>query len=146
VNWGISRIEEDYGRDFEIEVFREGKTTGILFSLQLKNRAAPAYSAKDGFVSVELEIANARYLAHELETLTIIIQADVSHNRLFWSAPQLDLALLDTLANKPGAQNCTVRVPIANELPLTKDRLLDTVTHTARGLRWPGSQSRRFKS
>jgi hypothetical protein len=128
VNWGISRIEEDYGRDFEIEVFREGKTTGILFSLQLKSSAAPAYSAKDEFGSVELEIANARYLAHELETPTIIIQADVTHNRLFWSAPQLDLALLDTLANKPSAQSCTVRVPVANELPLTKDRLLDTVT------------------
>lgn len=126
--WGITRIEEDYGRDFEIEVFRERKTTGILFSLQLKSSVAPAYSAKDEFVSVELEIPNARYLAHELETPTIIVQADVTQSKLFWSAPQLDSLLLNTIANKPGTRSCTVRVPVANELPPTKDRLLDTVT------------------
>lgn len=128
VGWGITRIEEDYGRDFEIEVFREGKTTGILFSLQLKSSIAPAYSAKDEFVSMELEIPNARYLAQELETPTILLQSDVAHDRLFWSAPQLDSALLNTVTNKAGAQTCTVRVPVENELPSTKDRLLDTVT------------------
>ena len=56
----------DYGRDFEIEVFREQKTTGITFSVQLKSSESPAYSATGKFLSVPLEVPNARYLAIEL--------------------------------------------------------------------------------
>jgi hypothetical protein len=126
--WEVTKIEEDYGRDFEIEVFRNKKTTGILFNVQLKSSEEPSYSAKNEFVSVELEIPNARYLALELRTPTILVQADVTKKRLFWAAPQFDAALAHTLATKVDAQTCTVRVPIKNELLATKDELLDTVT------------------
>lgn len=107
--WEVTKIEEDYGRDFEIEVFRNNKTTGILFNVQLKSSEEPSYSAKNEFVSVELEIPNARYLAQELRTPTILVQADVTQQRLFWAAPQFDAALAHTLATKVDAQTCTVR-------------------------------------
>jgi Domain of unknown function (DUF4365) len=127
--WEVTQIVEDYGRDFEIEVFREKKTTGILFNVQLKSTEQPSYSAKNEFMSVELEVPNAHYLAVELETPSILIQADVTQKRLFWSAPQLDAALLNALATKRNGQTCTARVPTMNELPATKDKLLDTVTN-----------------
>jgi hypothetical protein len=125
--WEPSKVE-DYGRDFEVEVFREKKTIGVLFNVQLKSTEKAEHSANDDFVSVELDIPNARYLAQELETPTILIQADITQKRLFWSAPQMDVALLETLKTKPDAQTCTVRVPTKNELPATRDKLLDTVT------------------
>jgi hypothetical protein len=127
VGWEVSK-PKDYGRDFGIEVFREKKTTGVLFNVQLKSTEQPAYSASNDLVSVELDIPNARYLAQELATPTILIQADITQKRLFWAAPQTNAALLNTLETKPDAQTCTVRVPIENELPATRDKLLDTVT------------------
>ncbi|MGA2851644.1 MAG: DUF4365 domain-containing protein [Terracidiphilus sp.] len=126
--WEVTQIGEDYGRDFEIEVFRDKKTTGVLFNVQLKSTESPSYSAGGDFLSVELDMPNARYLALELETPAILIQAEVTQKRLFWSAPQIDLALLNTLENRPHGQTCTVRVPTLNELSATKDKLLDTVT------------------
>jgi hypothetical protein len=128
VGWEASKVE-DYGIDFEVEVFREKKTIGVLFNVQLKSTEQPSYSANGDFVSVELEIPNARYLGQELETPTILIQADITQKRLFWSAPQMDAALLKTLETKPDVKTCTVRVPIKNELPATRDKLLDTVTN-----------------
>jgi hypothetical protein len=118
----------DYGRDFEIEVFRDQKTTGILFSVQLKSSESPAYSAGGEFLSVPLDVRNARYLAIELETPSILIQADVPQKKLFWSAPQTDPSLLKALATKQDDQSCTVRIPTANELPATQVAMLDTVT------------------
>jgi hypothetical protein len=100
----------DYGRDFEIEVFRNQKTTGILFSVQLKSSESPAYSVGGDFLSVPLEVPNARYLALELETPSILIQADVLQQKLFWSAPQMDPTLLKALTTKKDDQSCTVRI------------------------------------
>jgi hypothetical protein len=64
----------------------------------------------------------------ELETPTILIQSDINQKKLFWSAPQMDAAVLKTMGTNSGAQTCTVRVPMKNELPATKDKLLDVVT------------------
>lgn len=86
------------------------------------------YSASNDFVSVELDVPNAHYLAQELDAPTILIQADITRKTLFWSALQIDAALLSTLETELDAQSCTVRVPTKNELPATGDKLMDTVT------------------
>ena len=127
--WEVTQIGEDYGRDFEIEVFRDKKTDRRPVQCwTLKSTEGPSYSAKNEFMSVDLEVPNARYLAIELETPSILIQADVFQKKLFWSAPQVDAVLLNALALKRDDQSCTVRVPTKNELPATRDKLLDTVT------------------
>lgn len=125
--WEASKVE-DFGRDFAVEVFLKQKTIGVLFNVQLKSTEQPAFSADGDFMSVELDMPNAHYLAQELETPSILIQADITQKRLFWSAPQTDVSLLKTLETRPQGKTCTVRVPTKNELPATKDQLLDTVT------------------
>jgi hypothetical protein len=125
--WEASKVK-DYGRDFEVEVFLKKKTIGVLFNVQLKSTEQPALSVDGDFISVELDMSSARYLAHELETPTILIQADVTQKRLFWAAPQIDKSLLKTLEMRPDGKTCTVRISTKNELPATKDELLDTVT------------------
>jgi Domain of unknown function (DUF4365) len=119
---------EDYGRDYEVEVFHNGRSTGMLFNLQLKSSVAPSYSRDNEFVSLRLKTRNARYLADELRHPTFVFQADVSQNRLFWSAPPVDEALRATLAKNPNAGSCTVRVPVRNELPGTVAELVETAS------------------
>jgi hypothetical protein len=88
LGWTVNRIGKDYGRDFEIEIFHSGKSTGILFNVQLKSSVSPSYSRNKEFLSVKLKIRNARYLAQELHLPTFVIRADVTQNKLFWSPPQ----------------------------------------------------------
>jgi len=129
--WEVTPMGQgtDYGRDFTVEVFRNKKTTGIVFNIQLKSSVAPSYSANGDFISISLKVPNARYLAHELKTPSILMQADVTAGKLFWSAPQIDLALLTSLATKRENQSCTARVLTSHELPAAQDQLLDTVTN-----------------
>lgn len=131
LGWTANKIGKDYGRDFEIEIFHNGKSTGILFNVQLKSSVSSSYSKDKTFVSVELKVRNARYHAQELHLPTFVMQADIIQNRLFWSAPQIDLALLANLAKSTNAKTCTVRVPVQNELPATAPRLVETVSQLA---------------
>lgn len=62
LGWAVTEITEDYGRDFEVEVFHKAQSTGITFSVQLKSSVAPAYSSSGEFVSQELEKPNALYM------------------------------------------------------------------------------------
>jgi hypothetical protein len=131
LRWTANRIGKDYGRDFEVEIFRDGKSTGILFNVQLKSSVKPRYSKEKDFVSVKLRTRNARYLATELRLPTFVMQADVVQNRLFWSAPQLDDDLRAKLAQSPNANECTVRIPVKNELPGTADPMVETIGQIA---------------
>ena len=131
IGWEVTPMGQgtDYGRDFTVEIFRNKKTTGIVFNVQLKSSVSPEYSANGDFMSISLKVPNARYLAHELKTPSILMQADVTAGMLFWFAPQIDLVLLASLVTKRDNQGCTARVPTSHELPATQDQLLDTVTN-----------------
>jgi Domain of unknown function (DUF4365) len=125
--WAVNELTEDYSRDYEVEVFRDGKSTGITFSLQLKSTESPAYSADGSFVSVRLEAPNARHLAIDMQHPVLLVSADVTGQRMFWATPQIDVEVLTTLKDLKGADSCTVRVPVANELPATEERLVEKI-------------------
>jgi hypothetical protein len=130
LHWAVTKIEKgaDYGRDFQIEIFRNGRSTGIVFNVQLKSSASPAYSKDHSYVSVKLEAPNARYLAFELQLPAFVMHADVVQNRLYWSTPQTDSDLHAKLGKKPPAKTSKIRVPLKNELPATEDQLVEMVT------------------
>jgi hypothetical protein len=92
--WAATKIAEDYGRDFDVEVFRHHKTTGVAFSVQLKSSLAPDYSAGGEFISQELKRRHALLFAKEMQYPILLVIADVVRCRLFWAAPQIDLKLL----------------------------------------------------
>ncbi len=89
-DWGISRNERDYGRDYVVEVFRNGESTGLLFNVQLKGSRTSGYSADGSFVSQKLEMDSADYLARHLTVPTFLVHMDVERKLVFWSAIQLD--------------------------------------------------------
>ena len=123
----MNETDEAYGRDFEVEVFHDGKSTGMTFSVQLKSTAEAAYSADRSFLSVRLETPNARYLAVEMRAPVLLVQADVVAERLFWTTPQTDLALLASLSKQDAAETCTLRVQVSNELPHTFNHLVEAI-------------------
>jgi hypothetical protein len=127
LKWTANRIGKDYGRDFDVEIFHDGKTTGMLFNVQLKSTVSPRYSKDGSYVSVDLKARNARYLSGELRLPTFVVQVDVNRSKLFWFAPQMNGVLKSRLVANLTAKTCTVRVPTANELPATAPALVEVV-------------------
>jgi hypothetical protein len=86
-----------------------------------------AYSADGTFISQELELDSADYLARQLRQPTFLFHADVKANKLFWSAIQLDQKVLEVLAQGK-AKSLTVRIPTSNILPDKFDPFLLDLT------------------
>jgi hypothetical protein len=125
--WAITPSERDYGWDYVVEVFRNGESTGLLFNGQLKGSRQTAYSADGSFISQELEIDSADYLARQLRLPTFLFHADVEGKNLFWSAIQLDQKVLEVL-EEGKAKTLTVRIPTASVLPDKFDQFARDLT------------------
>lgn len=125
--WTLNRTENDYGIDYEIEIFHDSQSTGASFRAQLKSSESTRYSADGSFVSQTIDARNARYLCQEVSAPVIIFHADVQNGRTYWAAPQLDIAALETFVGAPERDSLTLRIPTANLLPGTLDLLLEAV-------------------
>ena len=130
LGWTVNKIENDYGCDYEVEVFRNGQTTGISFKLQLKSSLSTPYSAASDFISEEINIANAYYMCRELRTPILLVHADIGRKRTFWSAVQLDVTALRALGTSSFKKTLTFRIPTENSLPETWQRLLDSIVQS----------------
>ncbi len=95
--WAVSGSRRDYGWDYVVEIFRNGESTGLLFNVQLKGSRHTAYSADSSFISQQLEIDSADYLARQLRLPTLLFHADVEAKKLYWTAIQVDQKVLDVL-------------------------------------------------
>ena len=139
LGWVVRNVQDqDYGIDFDVEVFKPSsstgtyETTGVTFKAQLKSSKSSAYSAGGDFVSEPIAVSNVRYLAHQLNVPTIVMHADVASWRLYWHAPQLDRQLESALAEREtDSGSITIRVPTVNQLPKTVDELMDALTRSA---------------
>ena len=129
--WAVTPSERDYGWDHVVEVFRNGESTGLLFNGQLKGSRHTGYSADRSFISQELEIDSADYLARQLRQPTFLFHADVEANRVFWSAIQLDQQVIGKL-EQGDAKSLTVRIPVANVLPERFDQFLQDLLRAHR--------------
>lgn len=125
--WTVTKIENDYGIDYDIEIFHNFKSTGAHFKGQLKSSNSTEYSADGSFISEAIEKKNVHYLCQEVRAPVILFHADVQSGRTYWSAPQLDIAALEAFARDAGAKNFTFRIPTASRLPETLERLLEAV-------------------
>jgi len=115
--WAVNKIEHDYGIDFDVQIFRDHEATGEWFKIQLKSSEEPSYSAGGTFISQQLDLPHAKHFAVEICEPVFIVLADVQSRRVFWHAPQLDVALKQAVGRATLAAGLTVRVPVANELP-----------------------------
>jgi hypothetical protein len=129
LGWTVNPAANDYGSDFEVEVFQAEKSTGVSFKVQLKSSRAPDYSADGDCMSVQIPRESAEYMCRELHAPIILVQADVEQKRTFWSAAQLDTQAMRSLARLPTG-HVTFRIPTKNHLPDTWGGLLQAVSQT----------------
>lgn len=127
LGWVLTGFEEDYGIDYDVQVFVDGSPNGIWFKVQLKSSASSSYSTDGSFVSQPLEVDHARHYALELRDPAFVIHADVNAKRVYWHAPQLDTELMRKLAEGTASAAVTVRVPTVNSLPETAQSLMQCV-------------------
>jgi hypothetical protein len=127
LGWTVNRVEHDYGLDFDIEIFRDFRSTGVFFKLQLKSSDSTIYSANADFVSQELMVRNAQYLCREVRSQVIVVHADVKAKRTFWMAPQLDVGSIRKLLEEANGHSITLRIPTQNELPASIPQLVETL-------------------
>ncbi len=121
--WAVNGSERDYGWDYVVEVFRNGTSTGLTFNAQLKSSLHTEYSSDGVFISQSLDQDAADYLARQLHQPTFLFHADVNAQELFWSAIQVDEAVLTALGRRE-TQSLTVRIPTANNLRERFDQFL----------------------
>ena len=94
LGWVLTGFEEDYGIDYDVQVFVNGSPDGLWFKIQLKSSASSNYSADSTFVSLQLELDHAKHYALEMRDPVFLIHADIQAKKVFWFAPQLDNELL----------------------------------------------------
>jgi|ERR1035437_1294073 hypothetical protein len=117
LGWTVNPIENDYGSDFEVEVFQAGQSTGVAFKIQLKSSRAPQYSANRDFVSVEISRKSADYMCRELRVPMVLVLADTEQKETFWTVTQLDKNVLQSLRASSGQGSVTFRFPRKTACP-----------------------------
>lgn len=124
LGWVLNEVQDDYGIDFNVQVFDGGAPTGVWFHVQLKSSASTQYSSDSTFVSQELPVDHARHYATEMRQPVLVIHVDVTSKRVFWHAPQLQDALESRTKD---VKSVTLRIPTANQLPETAPDLLAAI-------------------
>lgn len=123
LGWVVNDVQEDYSVDSNVQVFDKGSPTGAWFHVQLKSSASSDYSSDRSFISQELLVDHARHYALEILDPVFLLHADVTSEKIYWLAIQLDDKLPGVL-QKTGATYARVRIPTRQELPETAPELL----------------------
>ena len=123
LHWVVNDVQEDYGIDYNVQVFDGDSPTGAWFHAQLKSSGKSDYSADHTFISQPLSVDHATHYALEMRQPIALIHADITASKLYWYFPQLDRKLGDVLSST-AAQSITVRIPARQELPQTAPDLL----------------------
>lgn len=124
LGWVLTEIHEDYGIDYDVQVFVNGSPNGLWFKIQLKSSASSDRSADGTFVSVGLELSHAKHYAIEMRDPVFLVHSDVHSKEVFWASPQVDNELIRKLNTGENTAGVTVRVPTSNLLPVTAERML----------------------
>lgn len=123
----LRKQDEDYGIDFEVEIFKDGESTGAIFKIQLKGSRRPNYSVDGEIISFNLELNRVEYLIEQIEIPTAIILCDTTKKLVYWNVLHLDQRLRKEYENrkKRARKTITVHFETCNKLPDTIERLLN---------------------
>ncbi len=94
LGWVLTGFEEDYGIDYDVQVFVNGSPDGLWFKMQLKSSPSSDRSADGTFVSLQLSLDHAKHYALEMRDPVFLVHADIQAKKVFWFAPQLDIELV----------------------------------------------------
>lgn len=116
--WVYRELPKDYGIDGEVEVFRQGSSTGAFFNVQVKGTEKPLFLADGRTISFSLRTDHARYFCHELLAPVFLMFVDTVKQRIWWHAIQLDTDLVQRLriAQERASKTITVHIDSKNTL------------------------------
>ena len=122
--WVAREQADDYGIDYEVEVFSNQQSTGVIFKVQLKGMSAPTIAGD--CISYSLELKHTNYYLNELAIPVFIVIADTSSSQTYWYAPQIDDDLANRLrvAMEKNQETITVHVPLANTMATTTGKII----------------------
>lgn len=125
-NLVLRELHDDYGLDYEIEVFQGGQSTGAIFKLQLKGTQDPKYNANKDGISFSFDLKNAEYIIDQIKIPTVLVVCDVISKNAFWTVFQANQELLleyQTAVDR-GQKTFTINIPTKNSLPTTLEGML----------------------
>ncbi len=125
-SWVCRPQLKDYGVDKEVEIFEEGKSTGIIFKVQVKGTEKPGFSSDDLIISFSLSVGDVGYYCEELKVPIVLVVIDVTTSKIWWHAIQLDSDLRKRLikARQKKQSSITVHINSRNMLPKTLSSLI----------------------
>ncbi len=131
--WVYRELPKDYGIDGEVEVFCQGRSTGVLFKVQVKGTEKPSFLTDGRTISFSLRTDHASYYCDELLVPVFLILVDIAKRRIWWHAIQLDTDLAQRLktTRERGNETITVHINSENTLPDRPDVLLHRCSEMA---------------
>lgn len=131
-SWLHRRQDQDYGIDREVEIFENEKSTGIIFKVQIKGTKNPKFILNDSFISFSLSLDDVIYFCEELNVPMIFILCDVTNERTWWHAIQLDSELRMRIqkAQENNQASMTVKIDSKNEISSTQFSLFKKILET----------------
>lgn len=120
--WVYRPLPKDYGIDGEVEVFRDRKSTGIIFKVQIKGTESPRLLSDGRIISFSLGVDDVSYYLDEVTIPVFLMLVDVNDSRVYWHAIQLDNDLARELrkAQVNRAGSVTVHIKTRNEIEKTR--------------------------
>ncbi|MBU1044809.1 MAG: DUF4365 domain-containing protein [Candidatus Omnitrophica bacterium] len=117
--WVLREQTNDYGVDYEVEIFIDGHSTGIIFKIQLKGTESIKYINNNTEISFSMPVASLNYYLSELNVPIFLIHVDVLKKIVYWHNLTIDNLLRERLfkANKKTQQNLVIYLDVNNVLP-----------------------------
>jgi hypothetical protein len=124
IGWIVNKVQDDYGIDFNVQVFDGVSPNGVWFHIQLKSHEAPNYSSDRTFISESIEVDHVRHFAVELRQPMFLLVADLGSQKIYWHCLQLDVLLMQRLDESSQQATITVRLPTNQYLAGTEAEFL----------------------
>jgi hypothetical protein len=131
-SWIINKLDEDYAKDYHVEIVDDIELTGTAFFVQLKGKAAVVYSKNKKVVCFQLETKHAAYYLDRVQDLPVFLIVVDTTNELAWYIHVQPLLESDQSWRKQ--KSVGVRLPVENLLSETS-KLRTAVVHAKRWLR-----------
>jgi hypothetical protein len=112
---------QDWGTDFYIEVLNKDKENKreMLFLIQCKGlNKNPKILKNENAFSFNISLRHANYFYHELSEPLIFMVCDITNDKVFWCAIQLDTQLKDRIIEQANSRikSLQIKIPADNIL------------------------------
>ena len=119
--WVLREQNEDYGIDYEAEIFMNKQSTGIVYKIQLKGTENINFIENKTKISLNMKVKSLNYCLNEIKIPTFLVHIDVSNEIVYWHNLMVDNELRERLQKANNSDQDTIVVHIDPDHTLPKD-------------------------